>query len=193
MKVNCKATKEFDIDKVICDIDVRYYVDCSFSKDNGETWENDFEDDDKSDEYVKSQLPCMKEVTYTKRGIWSGIETTQTRQDWCPVIDVNEGKILDWTPGFCLNTGFKVCDQGVYVYSNQDESQQIVSTDCDEYYVPNWLDDVGDGYGDYLQITVNGDGTIKDWDKLKKKLHNYVEKYLDFDKVKSNVNITDYI
>ena len=193
MKVNCKATKEFDIDKVICDIDVRYYVDCSFSKDNGETWENDFEDDDKSDEYVKSQLPCMKEVTYKKVGIWSGIESTMTRQDWCPVIDVNEGKILDWTPGFCLNTGFKVCDQGVYVYSNQDESQQIVSTDCDEYYVPNWLDDVGDGYGDYLQITVNGDGTIKDWDKLKKKLLNYVEKYLDFDKVKSNVNITDYI
>ena len=193
MKVNSKATKEFDIDKVICDIDVRYYVDCSFSKDNGETWEKDFEDDDKSDDYVKSQLPCMKEVTYKKRGIWSGIETTQTRQDWCPVIDVNEGKILDWTPGFCLNTGFKVCDQGVYVYSNQDESQQIVSYDCDEYYVPRWLDEVGDGYGDYLQITINGDGTIKDWDKLKKKLLNYVENYLDFDKVKSNVNVEDYI
>lgn len=193
MKVNSKATKEFDIDKVICDIDVRYYVDCSFSKDNGETWEKDFEDDDKFDDYVKSQLPCMKEVTYTKRSIWSGIETTQTRQDWCPVIDVNEGKILDWTPGFCLNTGFKVCDQGVYVYSNQDESQQIVSTDCDEYYVPNWLDDEGDSYGDYLQITINGDGTIKDWDKLKKKLLNYVENYLDFDKVKSNVNIEEYI
>ena len=71
--------KEFNIDKVICDIDVRYYIDCAFSKDNGETWEDDFEDDDKSDDYVKSQLPCMKEVTYTKRGIWSGIETTQTR------------------------------------------------------------------------------------------------------------------
>ena len=193
MKVNCKATKEFDIDKVICDIDVRYYVDCSFSKDNGETWEKDFEDDDKSDDYVKSQLPCMKEVTYKKRGIWSNIESTLTRQDWCPVIDVNEGKILDWTPGFCLNTGFKVCDQGVYVYSNQDESQQIVSCDCDEYYVPNWLDEVGDGYGDYLQITINGDGTIKDWGKLKKKLLNYVESYLDFDKVKSNVNVEEYI
>ena len=193
MKVNIKATKEFDIDKVICYIDVRYYVDCSFSKDNGETWEKDFEDDDKFDDYVKSQLPCMKEVTYKKRGNWSNIESTLTRQDWCPVIDVNEGKILDWTPGFCLNTGFKVCDQGVYVYSNQDESQQVVSTDCDEYYVPNWLDDEGDSYGDYLQITINGDGTIKDWDKLKKKLLNYVEDYLDFDKVKSNVNVEDYI
>ena len=193
MKVNCKATKEFDIDKVICDIDVRYYVDCSFSKDNGETWEKDFEDDDKSDDYVKSQLPCMKEVTFTKKNIWSGKETQETRKDWCPVIDVNEGKILDWTPGFCLDTQFKVCDQGVYVYSNQDESQQIVSYDCDEYYVPGWLDEVGDGYGDYLQITINGDGTIKDWDKLKKKLLNYVEDYLDFDKVKSNVNVEDYI
>ena len=193
MKVNIKTTKEFDIDKVICDIDVRYYVDCSFSKDNGETWEKDFEDDDKFDDYVKSQLPCMKEVTYKKRGIWSNIESTLTRQDWCPVIDVNEGKILDWTPRFCLNAQFKVCEQGVYVYSNQDESQQIVSYDCGEYYVPGWLDEVGDGYGDYLQITINGDGTIKDWDKLKKKLINYLETYLDFDKVKSNVNIEEYI
>jgi hypothetical protein len=193
MKVSGKTTKEFDIDKVICDIDVRYYVDCSFSKDNGETWEKDFEDDDESDDYVKSQLPCMKDVTYKKRGIWSGIETTQTRKDWCPVIDVNEGKILDWTPGFCLNTGFKVCDQGVYVYSNQDESQQIVSCDCDEYYVPKWLDEIDDGYGDYMYISINGDGTIKDWDKLKKKLLKYVENYLDFDKVKSNVNIEEYV
>ena len=150
MKVNSKATKEFDIDKVICDIDVRYYVDCSFSKDNGETWEKDFEDDDESDNYVKSQLPCMKNVKFIKRSLLSGKEREEERQDWCPVIDVNEGKILDWTPGFCL-------------------------------------------YGDYLQITINGDGTIKDWDKLKKKLLNYVENYLDFDKVKSNVNVEDYI
>ena len=193
MKVNSKATKEFDIDKVICDIDVRYYVDCSFSKDNGETWEKDFEDDDESDDYVKSQLPCMKNVKFIKRSLLSGKEREEERQDWCPVIDVNEGKILDWTPGFCLNTHFKVCDQGVYVYSNQDESQQVVSTDCGEYYVPNWLDDINDGYGDYMYISVNGDGTIKNWDKLKKKLLNYVEDYLDFDKVKSNVNIVDYV
>lgn len=193
MKVNSKVTTEFDIDKVICDIDVRYYVDCSFSKDNGETWEKDFEDDDESDDYVKSQLPCMKNVKFIKRNLLSGKEREEERQDWCPVIDVNEGKILDWTPGFCLNTHFKVCDQGVYVYSNQDESQQIVSCDCDEYYVPKWLDEIDDGCGDYMYISVNGDGTIKNWDKLKKKLLNYVEDYLDFDKVKSNVNVEEYI
>ena len=41
-----KIHSELNIDKVICDIDVRYYVDCSFSKDNGQTWEKDFEDDE---------------------------------------------------------------------------------------------------------------------------------------------------
>ena len=116
-----------------------------------------------------------------------------TRKDWCPVIDVNEGKVLDWPEGFILKTEFKVCDQGVYVYSNYDESQQIVSTDCDLYYVPNWLDDINDGYGDYMYITINGDGTIKDWDKLKNKLLTYVKKYLDFEKVKSHINIEDYV
>jgi predicted lipoprotein with Yx(FWY)xxD motif len=92
-----------------------------------------------------------------------------------------------------LVTGFKVCDQGIYVYSNQDESQQIVSTDCDEYYVPNWLADDGDGYGDYLQIRINGDGTIENWEELKKKLFYYANEYLDTGKIKSHVNILDYI
>ena len=183
----------FSIDKVICGIDVRYYVDCSFSKNNGETWEKDFEDDEKSDEYVRSQLPCMKEISYTHHNIWSGRVTSETRQDWCPVIDVNEGKVLDWTPGFVLVTQFKVCDQGIYVYSNQDETEQIVSTDCDEYYVPNWLDNDGDGYGDYLQIRINGDGTIENWEELKKKLFYYAKEYLDTDKMKSHVDISEYI
>ena len=185
--------KEFNIDKVICDIDVRYYVDCTFSKDNGETWEKNFDDDEVSDAYVRNQLPCMKEVTYMKRNIWSGDETQKSRKDWCPVIDVNEGKILDWPEGFCLRTYFKVCDQGIYVYSNYDESAQIVSADCDEYYVPTWLDEVDDGYGDYLYISVNGDGSIEKWDYLKKKLLEYARKHLDTDKIKSHINIEDYV
>ena len=184
--------KEFNIDKVICDIDVRYYVDCSFSKDNGVTWQDDFEDDDVTDAEVKAQLPCMKEITYKKYGIWTGKETIEKRVDWCPVIDVNEGKVLDWPEGFILKTHFKVCDQGVYVYSNYDETQQIVSADCDEYYVPGWFN-MTNGYGDYLIMTINGDGTIQDWDKLQKKLLNYAKEYFDTDKMKSNVNIVDYV
>ena len=183
----------FCIDKVICDIDVRYYVDGAFSKDNGKTWEKDFEDDDKSDEYVRSQLPCMKTVNYIKRSIWSKKETPMERLDWCPVIDVNEGRVLDWPENFVLVTHFKVCDQGVYVYSNQDESQQIVSTDCDEYYVPGWLCDWDEGYGDYMFSQINGDGTIENWEKLKKKLLHYAKEYLDTENIKSHVNISDYI
>lgn len=185
--------KSFTIDKVICDIDVRYYVDCSFSKDNGVTWEKDFDDVEEQEAYVKSQLPCMREVTYTHKSLWSEKETEKKRMDWCPVIDVNEGKVLDWPEGFILNTNFKICDQGVYVYSNYDETQQIVSTDCELYYVPKWLDDIDDGFGDYMYITINGDGTIKDWDKLQKKFIDYTQDYLELDKIKSNVNISDYV
>ena len=185
--------KEFNIDKVICDIDVRYYVDCAFSRDNGETWEDDFDDNDDGEEYVKSVLPCMKKVKYTHTGLWNGVKTEQERMDWCPVIDVNEGKVLDWTPGFVLRTCFKVCDQGIYVYSNYDESQQIVSCDCDLYYVPKWLDDIDDGFGDYMYIQINEDGTISKWDTLKNKLLTYARENLDDTQIKSHVNITDYI
>ena len=186
-----KIREEFIIDKVICDIDVRYYIDCSFSKDNGKTWEDDFDDTDEKEEYVRSQMPLMKEVTYTY-GIWT--KKQGKRMDWCPVIDVNEGKIRDWPEGFCIKTHFKVCDQGVYVYSNEDESRQIVSKDCGEYYVPGWLDEDGDGYGDYLQISVRGDGSIENWDdKLKRKLMRYAREYLDDTKIKSHVNVEEYV
>ena len=188
-----KIQEEFIIDKVICDINVRYYVDCSFSKDNGVTWEKDFDDDDESDDYVKSQLPCMVERTYMYKGIWSKTEKEMKRTDWCPVIDVNEGKVLDWPENFVFVTHFKVCDQGIYVYSNQDESMQIVSQDCDLYYVPNWLCDWDEGYGDYIYIQINGDGSIENWDKLKKKLLHYAKEYLDMDKIKSNLKIEDYV
>ena len=182
---------EFNIDKVICDIDVRYYINCSFSKDNGQTWEEDFDDTDEMENYVKSQLPCMKEVDYTY-GIWT--KKQGKRLDWCPVIDVETGKIQDWPEGFILkNTTWKTCDQGVYVYSNADESKQIVSTDCGNYYVPGWLDQEGDGYGDYIQITINGDGTIENWEELKNKLLYYAKENLDIDKMKSHINILDYI
>lgn len=185
--------KEFNIDKVICDIGVRYYVDCSFSKDNGQTWEKDFDDNDESDEYVKSQLPCMKNVKYIYRGLFGNRKEEKERQDWCPTIDVNEGKVLDWTPGFVLRTHFKICDKGVYVYSNYDESSQIVSKDCNLHYVPDWLCDFDEGYGDYMYIQINGDGTIENWDKLKRKLSNYAQKYFDTKNIKSNVNIEEYV
>lgn len=184
---------EFNVDKVICDIDVRYYVDCSFSKDGGETWEEDFDDNDESDDYVKSQLPCMKKVVYKYKPIWGKHEALKERMDWCPIIDVNEGKIENWTPGFMLKTHFKVCDQGIYVYSNSDESKQIVSSDCDDYYVPSWLDADGDGYGDYLQISIGEDGKINDWEKLQRKLLLYIKGNLDMEKIKSHIKIEDYV
>lgn len=194
-----KIRSEINIDKVICDIDVRYYVDCSFSKDNGKTWETDFDDDNESDKYVRSQLPCMKDVTVIHRSMLTDKKTEKTRKDWCPVIDVNEGKVLDWPKDFVLKTHFKVCDQGVYVYSNYDESQQIVSTDVRDYYVPKWLDAIDDGFGDYMYITINGDGTIDKWDSLKKKLFDLIKSYLaweEFDEekhIKSHVKIEYYV
>lgn len=189
MKINCG----FNIDKVICDINVRYYIDCIFSKNNGKTWEEDFEDNGKDDEYVQSNLPCMEVVTYLHRNRFSGKTTEMQRKDWCPVIDVNEGMVLNWTPGFVLKTHFKVCDQGVYVYSNQDESQQIVSTDCGLYYVPSWLDVIDDGYGCYIYMDIDGDGYINNWNDIKKKLEKYTNENLDCTLIKSHVNVFDYI
>ena len=45
-----------------------------------------------------------------------------------------------------------------------------------------------------MYIQINGDGTIENWDKLKKKLFEYAEDYLDDDEnIKSHVNIEEYV
>lgn len=80
---------------------------------------------------------------------------------WCPLIDVDSGKILNWEQGKSADVHFKVCD--CCGWDVLDENKEvIVSEDGD--YVPDTLCPKDNGYGDYIIMSIDKDGMIDGWD-----------------------------
>jgi hypothetical protein len=75
------------------------------------------------------------------------------------LIDIDSGYVVGYTPTISINIFDKCVDEGTYVL--YDENMNII----DEYegYVPNILEVNENGYGDYLNFTINEDGSILNW------------------------------
>lgn len=77
------------------------------------------------------------------------------------VVNLKEGKVLNWTEGYgYLRMWSKVRDSGTYTLLDTEKNPicQING------YVPNKLiPPFEKGYGDYIELAINADGTINDW------------------------------
>ncbi len=87
-------------------------------------------------------------------------ESTKLLEFW---IDLREKKLKDWDEnnGY-LHVWAKVCDEGAYTLYDTDMKPlwQI------QGYVPNALIPPYDmGFGDYLELTIETDGTLPEWQK----------------------------
>lgn len=164
MKITINVPREYDIKYLKATMGVRYWVDCKYSDDNGQTWNKNFPDTDEESERIMKLTPCVvrKDIGYCESDYWEII------------IDLDEGKVLNWPEGFCLDTHYKVCDDGEYVFLDKDMNEVVNITKIyQQYYVPDFLS-IGDrGYGDYVYIDINGDGTIKDFNKMKSEIKSY--------------------
>lgn len=78
---------------------------------------------------------------------------------WCPVIDIETGAIRDWPAGTTADIHYKVCDAGAYQLLDAD--MNVVKEI--EGYVPSIMSPGGNGYGDYVIMTIGPDGKIADW------------------------------
>lgn len=78
---------------------------------------------------------------------------------WIILIDVDEGKIIDWNQGTTASIHYKVCDDGHYTCSNKDKEDLCGI----ETYVPSILCPKENGYGDYIIMDIDENGIIKDW------------------------------
>lgn len=78
---------------------------------------------------------------------------------WRPLIDLDTGAIVDWPEGTLLDVHFKVCDAGVYTLLDASK-QTIIAKDG---YVPDILCPGGSGYGDYIIMSIDGEGRIANW------------------------------
>lgn len=78
---------------------------------------------------------------------------------WGPVIELDTGKIEGWPGGTTATVHYKVCDAGVYTLLDANRNTIVRLDD----YVPSILSPGGNGYGDYIIMTIGPDGVIADW------------------------------
>lgn len=79
---------------------------------------------------------------------------------WCPSIDVDSGKIMNWTKGIKAEIHYKICDDGEYTLRGED-GKKVIAIDG---YVPNCMSPKENGYGDYIIMDVDENGVIVDWE-----------------------------
>jgi hypothetical protein len=96
----------------------------------------------------------------------NGVEDTEgtlipcrNGENWSPVIDIDSGKITNWTQGVIADIHYKVCDAGRYTLRDAD------GNDITEIngYVPSSMCPKESGYGDYIIMDVDENGVIADW------------------------------
>ena len=75
------------------------------------------------------------------------------------LIDIDLGNVVNFTANTKIVIFDKCVDEGTYVLYDE-EMNPIVEY---EGYVPTILEVNEKGYGDYLNFTINPDGTIKNW------------------------------
>lgn len=80
-------------------------------------------------------------------------------ETWSPLIEIDTGVIVGWPKGTVAEVHYKVCDDGKYALLDAS-MQKIVSIDG---YVPKIMCPGDAGYGDYVIMTIDGDGRIENW------------------------------
>lgn len=127
MKAKIKIKKEFNIRGLRLDVGVRYWEDGDINgcEDNGE----------------KPKMPFAVKVADEYR--------------WQPLIDVDEGRIVDWPQGTTASVHYKVCDDGFYYLLDQT-GDLVESSNC---YVPSCLG----SEGDYIIMNIDENGHIEDF------------------------------
>ena len=78
---------------------------------------------------------------------------------WVFNIDLDTGIIKDWPKGTTAEVRYKVCDAGRYYLMNGDTC--IYSLEYS--YVPKMLCPEENGFGDYININIDGNGKIDNW------------------------------
>jgi len=81
---------------------------------------------------------------------------------WEPVIDLDQGLVVNWPQGVIAYFHFKVCD--LCDYHMLDENKKVIASRFNNY-VPDGLCHGDKGYGDYIIFSVGADGKIDKYSK----------------------------
>ena len=110
----------------------------------------DCEEDEKS-----PIMPCVEYVgqqhTYLRAHNWR----------WCPIINIDDGRIDNWEIGKTADIHYKVCDD--FMCDVLDKDGNVVCEYDD--YVPEIMCPKDEGYGDYIIMHIDANGHIDGWNK----------------------------
>jgi len=79
---------------------------------------------------------------------------------WRALIRLEDGEVMGWPQGTRAELNIKVVDSGTYYLQDED---QVTIYSREENYVPDCLSIDSNGYGDYIYITIQGNGRILNW------------------------------
>jgi len=95
-----------------------------------------------------------------------GVEDTQgdlipcrDGEYWKPLIELETGKIVNWEQGKTAKIHYKSCDDNLFKLL--DENQNVI-TSVDGYVIDMMCPE-GGGFGDYVIMNIDENGTIKKW------------------------------
>jgi hypothetical protein len=121
----------------------------------------------KKEQVVVKYLQARCGVRYWEDATVNGVEDEDGSRipfrdgdNWCPKIELETGKIVDWPQGTTAHIHYKVCDDGDYKLL--DECGNVV-VHIDEY-VPAIMSP-GDSCkcGDYVVMDVDAAGLVQKW------------------------------
>lgn len=154
MKITINKPTDFEAKFLKVDAGVRYWED---TKVNG-VYDTDCEDTNES-----PTIPCA-EFIGEQELILNGYNWR-----WRPLIDIENGQIVNWKQGTTANVHYKVCDDFSCELLDAGENTIISYND----YVPSVMCPAEDGFGDYIIMNIDENGFIQDWNKeLVRKLIN---------------------
>ncbi len=78
---------------------------------------------------------------------------------WCPIIELETGKITNWEQGKKADIHFKSCDNNEFLLLDENKNT-IKSIDG---YVIKCMSPKENGYGDYVIMDIDENGFIKNW------------------------------
>lgn len=110
-------------------------------------------------------LQVNANIRYWEDGQVNGEEDTDGKipfskgSCWKPRIDLRTGIIQGWPIGTTADVHYKVCDEGIYTL--QSESGDTVKEI--DGYVPDVMCPGGNGYGDYIIMSIDENGLIQNF------------------------------
>lgn len=159
MKINIIKPVEIEAKFLKVRAGVRYPEDSEFIE-----AENDRKVNYISDDEENPKMPFM-EVEYDKY--------VHKKFYWTPTIDLENGVIVNWPKGVKVHVFYKVCDDfECTVYDEYDN--EVLHY---EGYVPDFMSIEEEGYGDYIDMIIDENGCIQNWNITSSDIQPLMEDY----------------